>query len=57
MATLNASELAGLRKGLEKLLANAEAHEFHPAVRRSAAAARMREELARKSSRRRKSRA
>jgi DNA-binding MarR family transcriptional regulator len=56
MSTLNATELAGLRKGLEKLLANAEAHEFHPAVRRSAAAARMREELARKSSKRRKRR-
>ncbi len=31
LANLNTTELAGLRKGLEKLLANAEAHESHPA--------------------------
>ena len=49
MSNLNATELAGLRNGLEKLLANAEAHESHPAVRRSAAAATLRAELARKS--------
>lgn len=51
LATLSANELAGLRKGLEKLLANAEAHESHPAMRRSAAAAAMRSEMARKTSR------
>lgn len=50
LANLNASELSGLRNGLEKLLANAEAHESHPAMRRSAAAATMRSEVARKSS-------
>ena len=50
LANLTATELAGLRNGLEKLLANAEAHESHPAMRRSAAAATMRSEVARKSS-------
>jgi DNA-binding MarR family transcriptional regulator len=49
LSNLKAVELDGLRKGLEKLLANAEAHESHPAVRRSAAAATMRTEMARKS--------
>lgn len=49
LANLNAAELAGLRNGLEKLLANAEAHESHPAMRRSAAAATMRSGIARKS--------
>ena len=52
MANLTSTELSGLRKGLEKLLANAEAHEAHPAMRRSAAAATMRSEIARKSSKR-----
>lgn len=51
LSNLGAGELAGFRNGLEKLLANAEAHESHPAVRRSAAAATMRAELARKSGR------
>ena len=50
VSTLKANELAGLRKGLEKLLANAEVHESHPAVRRSAAAAMMRAQITRKSS-------
>jgi DNA-binding MarR family transcriptional regulator len=52
LATLNATELAGLRNGLEKLLANAEAHESHPAMRRSAAAATLRSQVARKSRKR-----
>jgi DNA-binding MarR family transcriptional regulator len=37
LANLTGTELAGLRKGLEKLLANAETHESHPVMRRSAA--------------------
>jgi DNA-binding MarR family transcriptional regulator len=49
---LTAAELSGLRKGLEKLLANAEVHDLHPLMRRSAAAAAMRAELARGSVRR-----
>lgn len=39
LASLTAPELAGLRKGLAKLLANAEAHEMHPGARRAAAPA------------------
>jgi DNA-binding MarR family transcriptional regulator len=50
LANLTATELAGLRNGLRKLLANAEAHESHPAMRRSAAAATIRSEMARRSS-------
>lgn len=49
LASLTTTELSGLRKGLEKLLANAEAHESHPSMRRSAAAATMRSEATRKS--------
>jgi len=37
-------ELAQLREGLTKLLANAEAHDTHPVVRRSAAQAALRSE-------------
>jgi DNA-binding MarR family transcriptional regulator len=47
LADLSGPELARLREGLRKLLANAEAHETHPVVRRSAAAAVMREAIAR----------
>jgi DNA-binding MarR family transcriptional regulator len=54
LATLTATELSGLRKGLEKLLANAEVHELHPTMRRSVAAATMRAEVARRSAKRRK---
>jgi DNA-binding MarR family transcriptional regulator len=50
LANLNVREITGLRVGLEKLLANAETHESHPAMRRSAAAATMRSGTARKSS-------
>ncbi len=46
-ADLSAPDLARLRQGLTKLLANAEAHETHPLVRRSAAIAAMREAIAR----------
>jgi DNA-binding MarR family transcriptional regulator len=44
---LSASEIMRLREGLTKLLEKAEAHEMHPAVRRSAAETAMREEIAR----------
>jgi DNA-binding MarR family transcriptional regulator len=39
MINLTVPELAGLQKSLTKLLANAEAHESHPAMRRSTATA------------------
>ena len=38
LTTLTASELAGLIKGLTKLLANAETHDSHPTARRLSAA-------------------
>jgi len=47
LAGLTATELARLHQGLTKLMASAEAHETHPVVRRSAAAALVREEIAR----------
>jgi DNA-binding MarR family transcriptional regulator len=47
LAGLTAVELARLHQGLTKLMASAEAHETHPVVRRSAAAALVREEIAR----------
>jgi len=47
LTDLTAPQLARLRAGLTKLLANAEAHETHPVVRRSAAVAVMREAIAR----------
>jgi len=47
LSGLTATELARLHQGLTKLLATAEAHETHPVVRRSAAAALVREEIAR----------
>lgn len=50
LSNLTAAEMSGLRSGLKKLLANSEAHELHPSMRRSAAAATMRSEIARKSS-------
>jgi DNA-binding MarR family transcriptional regulator len=42
LANLSTAALSGLRKGLEKLLANAEAHESHPAMRRAASEKRQR---------------
>jgi DNA-binding MarR family transcriptional regulator len=39
MGNLTVSELDGLQKALTKLLTNAEAHESHPAARRTAATA------------------
>ena len=42
LANLTVREITGLRAGLEKLLANAEVHESHPTMRRSAAVARKR---------------
>jgi DNA-binding MarR family transcriptional regulator len=47
LANLTVPELTRLREGLLKLLANAESHETHPVVRRSAAA--MRAEISRSS--------
>jgi DNA-binding MarR family transcriptional regulator len=47
LAGLTVAELARLHQGLTKLLASAEVHETHPGVRRTAAAALLREEIAR----------